>query len=53
VARRVAPAFHGKRLLRWAMDHLQADWPLNALLHTGATRRIAEQVYFHRRGLRT
>ena len=28
-------AFHGKRLLRWAMDHLQADWPLNALLHTG------------------
>ncbi|EMB2829836.1 FAD-dependent oxidoreductase [Stenotrophomonas maltophilia] len=53
VARRVAPAFHGKRLLRWAMDHLQADWPLNALLHTAATRRIAEQVYFHRRGLRT
>ncbi len=53
VARQVAPAFHGKRLLRWAMDHLQADWPLNALLHTAATRRIAEQVYFHRRGLRT
>lgn len=53
VARRVAPAFHGKRLLRWAMDHLQADWPLNALLHTAATRRIAEQVYFHRRGVRT
>ncbi|HDS1073099.1 TPA: NAD(P)/FAD-dependent oxidoreductase [Stenotrophomonas maltophilia] len=53
VARQVAPAFHGKRLLRWAMDHLQADWPLNALLHMAATRRIAEQVYFHRRGLRT
>ncbi|PZS91570.1 NAD(P)/FAD-dependent oxidoreductase [Stenotrophomonas maltophilia] len=53
VARQVAPAFHGKRLLRWAMDHLQADWPLNALLHAAATRRIAEQVYFHRRGLRT
>ncbi len=53
VARQVAPAFRGKHLLRWAMDHLQADWPLNALLHTAATRRIAEQVYFHRRGLRT
>jgi len=53
VARQVAPAFHGKRLLRWAMDHLQADWPFDALLHTAATRRIAEQVYFHRRGLRT
>ncbi|KAG1249100.1 hypothetical protein G6F68_013517 [Rhizopus microsporus] len=53
VARQVAPAFHGKRLLRWAMDHLPADWPLNVLLHTAATRRLAEQIYFHRRGLRT
>jgi len=35
------------------MDHLQVDWPFNALLHTAAMRRIAEQVYFHRRGLRT
>ncbi|WP_329845906.1 NAD(P)/FAD-dependent oxidoreductase [Stenotrophomonas sepilia] len=53
VARQVAPAFHGKRVLRWAMDHLQADWPLDVLLHTAVMRRIAEQVYFHRRGLRT
>ncbi|MFB5207020.1 NAD(P)/FAD-dependent oxidoreductase [Stenotrophomonas sp. 3diitr2024] len=52
VAQQVAPAFHGKRLLRWAMDHLQVDWPFNALLHTSATRRIAEQIYFHRRGVR-
>ncbi|EQM87483.1 hypothetical protein L681_20535 [Stenotrophomonas maltophilia MF89] len=35
------------------MDHLQADWPLDVLLHTAVMRRIAEQVYFHRRGLRT
>jgi len=52
VARRVAPTFRRKRLLRWAMDHLQLDWPLNALLRTAATRRVAEQVYFHRRGVR-
>lgn len=52
VARRVAPAFRRKRLLRWAMDHLQQDWPLNALLRTAATRRVAEQIYFHRRGVR-
>ncbi|HYQ24229.1 NAD(P)/FAD-dependent oxidoreductase [Stenotrophomonas sp.] len=52
VARRVAPTFRRKRLLRWAMDHLQQDWPLNALLRTAATRRVAEQIYFHQRGVR-
>ncbi|KAA9003517.1 NAD(P)/FAD-dependent oxidoreductase [Stenotrophomonas cyclobalanopsidis] len=52
VARRVAPTFRRKRLLRWAMDHLQQDWPLNALLRTAVTRRVAEQIYFHRRGVR-
>lgn len=52
VAQRAAPAFRRKRLLRWAMDHLQMDWPLDLLLHSAAMRRVAEQVYFHRRGMR-
>jgi len=52
VARRVAPTFRRKRLLRWAMDHLQQDWPVNALLRTATLRRVAEQIYFHQRGVR-
>lgn len=52
VARQVAPTFRRKRLLRWAMDHLQHDWPVNALLGSWVTRRVAEQLYFHRRGVR-
>lgn len=52
VARQAAPTFHRKRMLRWAMDHLQRDWPVNALLRTGPMRRLAEQIYFHRRGVR-
>jgi flavin-dependent dehydrogenase len=52
VAVRAAPTFRRKRLLRWAMDHLQADWPLDLMLHSGLVRRAAEQVYFHRRGMR-
>ncbi|WP_422507503.1 NAD(P)/FAD-dependent oxidoreductase [Stenotrophomonas sp. GZD-301] len=52
VAARAAPRFRAKRVLRWAMDHLQMDWPLNLALQSGAMRRVAEQVYFHRRGMR-
>ena len=52
VARQAAPTFRRKRLMRWAMDHLQMDWPLNLLLQSAAMRRTAEQVYFHRRGMR-
>ncbi|WP_313425938.1 NAD(P)/FAD-dependent oxidoreductase [Stenotrophomonas rhizophila] len=52
VARKAAPTFRRKRLLRWAMDHLQMDWPVNLALHSSAMRRVAEQVYFHRRGMR-
>jgi len=52
VARAQAPRFRRKRLLRWAMDHLQQDWPVDALLRTGPVRRLAEQIYFHRRGVR-
>jgi hypothetical protein len=52
VARKAAPSFRRKRLMRWAMDHLQMDWPLDLVLHSGAMRRVAEQLYFHRRGMR-
>jgi len=52
VAVRAAPTFRRKRVLRWAMDHLQADWPLDLLLQSRLLRRVAEQVYFHRRGMR-
>jgi flavin-dependent dehydrogenase len=52
VARQAAPTFRRKRLMRCAMDHLQMDWPLNLLLQSAAMRRTAEQVYFHRRGMR-
>lgn len=52
VARCVAPTFRRKRVLRWAMDRLQMDWPVDALLRTAPARRLAEQVYFHRRGMR-
>ncbi|WP_101925432.1 MULTISPECIES: NAD(P)/FAD-dependent oxidoreductase [Luteimonas] len=50
VAERAAPRFRSKRLLRWAFDRLQMDWPVDALLHSPLLRRAAEQVYFHRRG---
>ncbi|MEG2805646.1 NAD(P)/FAD-dependent oxidoreductase [Stenotrophomonas sp.] len=52
-ARRTAPSFRGKRVMRWAMDHFQRDWPVNVLLQSAPMRRLAEQVYFHRRGMRT
>jgi len=46
VAIACAPTFRRKRLLRWAFDHLQFDWPFDALLHTAPLRWAAEQVYF-------
>ena len=52
VAARAVPTFRRKRALRWAMDHLQQDWPLDLMLGAGMVRRAAEQIYFHRRGLR-
>jgi flavin-dependent dehydrogenase len=52
VAAHAVPRFRRKRLLRWAMDHVQLDWPMDLLLHSGMVRRAAEQIYFHRRGLR-
>lgn len=50
VADAAAPRFRRKRLLRWAFDHFQMDWPFDLLLHSAPLRWAAEQVYFHRRG---
>ena len=44
-----APRFRTKRMLRWAFDHFQFDWPFDLFLHTTPLRRAAEYVYFHRR----
>lgn len=46
-----APRFRGKRVLRWAFDHLQCDWPFDLLLNSAPLRRVAAQLYFHRRGV--
>ncbi|MET0328071.1 MAG: NAD(P)-binding protein [Luteimonas sp.] len=50
IAEQAAPRFRGKRVLRWAFDRFQMDWPVDLLLHSPVLRRAAEQVYFHRRG---
>jgi flavin-dependent dehydrogenase len=44
------PGFRLKRTLRWAFDHFQSDWMFNRLLGTPQMRRMAELVYFHRKG---
>ncbi|WP_253278284.1 NAD(P)/FAD-dependent oxidoreductase [Variovorax paradoxus] len=44
------PRFVLKRSLRWAFDHFQSDWMFNHLLGTPQMRRMAELVYFHRKG---
>jgi flavin-dependent dehydrogenase len=45
------PKFRVKRLLRWAFDHLQLDFPFNWLLATRPMRAAAGIVYFHHRGV--
>lgn len=45
-----APRFRSKRLLRWAFDHAQMDWPFDLLLRTAPLRWAAERIYFHKRG---
>lgn len=52
VARDSAPRFLRKRALRWAFDRFQCDWPFDLLLHSAPLRWAAEQVYFHKRGVR-
>lgn len=49
LAARAAPRYRGKRLLRWAFDHLQRDWPFDLLLGTPPLRWAAERIYFHAR----
>lgn len=44
------PGFRLKRTLRWAFDHFQSDWMFNHLLGTPQMRRVAELIYFHRKG---
>lgn len=52
VVTRNSPRFRTKRLLRWAFDHFQYDWPFDLLLHAAPLRWAAERIYFHQRGNR-
>ena len=45
------PSFRTKRLLRFAFDRLQADWPFNLLLATPPMRAAAGLIYFHHKGV--
>lgn len=47
VAVRAAPRYRIKRALRWAFDHLQADWPVDLLLGSAPMRWAAERVFFN------
>jgi flavin-dependent dehydrogenase len=44
------PRFRGKRAMRWLFERLQNDWLFDRVMGTAAMRRVAEQVYFHRKG---
>lgn len=50
VAMDAVPAFRTKRALRWVFDRLQFDAPFDLALRMPFMRRLAEQLYFHRRG---
>jgi digeranylgeranylglycerophospholipid reductase len=50
-AARSWPRLRTKSLLRFLFDHFQSDWIFNQLLATAAMRRVASQIYFHRRGI--
>src|SRR5882672_2081739 len=45
------PRFRTKRLLRFAFDRLQMDWPFNLLLATRPMRAAAGLIYFHHKGV--
>jgi digeranylgeranylglycerophospholipid reductase len=47
---RELPTFLGKRMLRLALDRAPPNLLLNLALALPSARRIAENVYFHRRG---
>jgi flavin-dependent dehydrogenase len=44
------PTFRTKRAVRWLYEKLQNDWVFNQILGTAPMRRLAEEVYFHRKG---
>ena len=46
VAERAAPRFRGKRVLRWAFDRLQCDWPFDLLIGSPPLRQLAARVFF-------
>ena len=46
------PKYRLKRVLRTGFDYAQSDWFFNYLLSTSLFRRFAEQIYFHRKGIR-
>lgn len=50
-AARTYPRFRIKRGLRLLFDHCQNDWAFDLLLASAPMRRLASQVYFHRRGM--
>ncbi|NML48118.1 NAD(P)/FAD-dependent oxidoreductase [Ramlibacter sp. G-1-2-2] len=43
------PSFRTKRLVRRLFEILQNDWAFNVLLGTAPMRKLAEEVYFHRK----
>jgi hypothetical protein len=45
------PSFRTKRLLRFAFDRFQMDWPFNLLLATRPMRAAAGLIYFHHKGV--
>lgn len=48
VALAAAPRYRTKRALRWAFDHLQADWAFDLLIGTAPLRWAANRTYFER-----
>jgi hypothetical protein len=50
-AARCYPRFRVKRALRFLFDHLQSDWAFDLLLGSAPLRRVASEIYFHRRGV--
>ena len=47
---RTYPSFMLKRVVRWGYDYFQRDWVFNQLLGSSVFKRVAEQIYFHKRG---
>lgn len=50
VLAREAPRFRAKRLLRGVLDRAPPNPVIEAALHLGITRHLAQQIFFHHRG---